>query len=109
MPYTIEPSSIQFTETRHGVNATARILLDGKKVGTIHDHAERIVTDVTFSTGDDRAAFAAEARRALVTVFGKAAHHDSAFISEYARALLQQAEEELLKRSQGDHESDDRA
>jgi hypothetical protein len=109
MPYVIDPSSIQFTETRHGVNATARILLDGKKVGTIHDHAERIVTDVTFSTEDDRAAFAAEARRVLVTVFGKATHHDSAFISEYARGLLQQAEEELLKQSRDDQTPDDRA
>ena len=35
MPYTIDPLSIQFTETRHGVNATARILFDGKKVGTV--------------------------------------------------------------------------
>jgi len=64
---------------------------------------------VTFSTEEDRAAFAIEARRILVTVFGKATHHDSAFISEYARALLQQAEEELLKQSQDDHISDDRA
>jgi hypothetical protein len=37
MPYSIDPLSIQFTETRHGVNATARILFDGRKVGTIHD------------------------------------------------------------------------
>ena len=109
MPYTIDPLSIQFTETRHGVNATARILFDGKKVGTIHDHAERIVTDVTFSTEEDRAAFAIEARRILATVFGKATYYDSAFISEYARALLKQAEEELLKQSQDDHISDDRA
>ncbi|MDR5763440.1 hypothetical protein [Caballeronia sp. LZ035] len=109
MPYTIDPLSIQFTETRHGINATARILLDGKKVGTIHDHTERIVTDVTFTTEEDRFAFAAEARRVLVTVFGKANHHDSAFISEYARALLKQAEDELLKRSRDDRLSDDGA
>ncbi|WP_053572304.1 hypothetical protein [Caballeronia cordobensis] len=109
MSYTIDPLSIQFTQTRHGVNATARILLGRKKVGTIHDHAERIVTDVTFSTEDDRCAFSTEARRTLVTLFGKATRHDSAFISEYARALLRQAEDELLKQSQDDHLSDDRA
>jgi hypothetical protein len=109
MPYTIDPSSIQFTETRHGVNATALILRDGKKVGTIHDHAERIVTEVTFSTEDDRVAFATDARRVLVTVFGKVIHHDSAFISEYARTLLQQAEEELLKQARDDQMPDDRA
>jgi len=39
---------------------------------------------VMFSTEEDRAAFAIEARRILATVFGKATHHDSAFISEYA-------------------------
>ena len=109
MPYTIDPLSIQFTETRHGVNATARILFDGKKVGTIHDHAERIVTDVTFATEECRVAFATEARRVLVTVFGKADHHDSAFISEYARALLQEAEADLLKQTQGDQTSGDQA
>jgi hypothetical protein len=109
MPYTIDLLSIQFTETRHGVNATARILLDGKKVGTIHDQAERIVTDVTFTTDEDRVAFAAEARRIVVTAFGKTHHHDSAFISEYARALLQHAEAQLLNPSGDEHGLDDRA
>ncbi|CAL8481108.1 hypothetical protein [Caballeronia sp. S22] len=105
MPYSIDPVSIQLSETSHGVNATARILLDGRAVGTIHDHAERIVTDVVFGTEEDRVAFAIEARRSLVTVFGKANHHDSAFISEYARALLQQAEQWLLTQSRTGPES----
>lgn len=100
MIYTIDPFSIQFTETRRGVNATAKILLDGKPIGTIKDFAERIVTEVFFSSERERAAFAAEARRVLVTVFGKADHHDSVFVYEYARKLLEQAEQWLLTQSQ---------
>lgn len=100
MTYTIDPFSIQFTETRRGFNATGKILLDGKVVGTINDIAEKIVTDVFFDSEQDRAAFATEARRVMVSVFGKANHNDSAFVSEYARCLLEQAEEWLLTQSQ---------
>ncbi|BCQ29113.1 hypothetical protein NK8_73030 (plasmid) [Caballeronia sp. NK8] len=103
MTYTIDPFSIQFTETRRGFNATGKILLDGKVVGTINDFAEKIVTDVFFDSEQDRAAFATEARRVMVSVFGKTDHNDSVFVSEYARCLLEQAEEWLLTQSQ-DHE-----
>lgn len=102
MSHTIDPFSIQFTQTRHGVNATAKIVLDRKWVGVVNDYAERVVTDVFFNSEQERAAFAAEARRVLVSVFGRTDHNDSAFISEYARALLEQAEEWLLTQSQGD-------
>ncbi|WP_321794754.1 hypothetical protein [Caballeronia sp. J97] len=101
MTYTIDPFTIQFTETRRGVNATAKILLDGQVVGTIDDIAERIVTDVFFDSEQSRVAFADEARRVMVSVFGKTDHNDSAFVSEYARRLLEQAEEWLLTPSQG--------
>lgn len=106
MTYTIDPFSIQFTETRRGINATARILCDGKHVGTINDFAERIVTDVFFDSEQERAAFAAEARRILVSVFGKTDHSDSAYVSEYARQLLEQAEQRLLAQSQDNQVSD---
>lgn len=71
MTYTIDPFSIQFTETRRGFNATGKILLDGKVVGTINDFAEKIVTDVFFDSEQDRAAFATEARRVMVSVSGR--------------------------------------
>ncbi|MCE4547741.1 MULTISPECIES: hypothetical protein [unclassified Caballeronia] len=102
MTYTIDPLSIEFTETRRGVNATAKILREGQRIGTINDFAERIVTDVFFNTEQERAAFAAEARRNLVSVFGEADHSDSAYVSEYARQLLEQAEQLLLAQSQDD-------
>ncbi|SAK93446.1 hypothetical protein AWB75_06673 [Caballeronia catudaia] len=102
MTYTIDPLSIEFTETRRGVNATAKILRGGQRIGTINDFAERIVTDVFFTSEQERAAFAAEARRILVRVFGKTDHSDSAYVSEYARQLLEQAEQRLLAQSQDD-------
>jgi hypothetical protein len=106
MTYTIDPLSIEFTETRRGVNATAKFLREGQRIGTINDFAERIVTDVFFNTEQERSAFSAEARRILVSVFGKADHSDSAYISEYARQLLEQAEQQLLAQSQDDQVSD---
>jgi hypothetical protein len=83
-----------------------RILREGQRIGTIHDFAERIVTDVFFNTEQERAAFAAEARRILVSVFGKTDHCDSAYVSEYARQLLKQAEQRLLAQSQDDQVSE---
>ncbi|SAK81649.1 hypothetical protein AWB78_03934 [Caballeronia calidae] len=106
MTYTIDPLSIEFTETRRGVNATAKILREGQCIGTINDVAERIVTDVFFDSEQERVAFAAEARRILVSVFGKTDHSDNAYVSEYARQLLEQAERWLLAQSHDDPVSD---
>jgi hypothetical protein len=97
MAFSIDASSIVFKETRRGINATAVILAsDGKRVGEIHDVAEKIVADVNFTCPDARAAFAAEARRIHSVVLGRADHGDDIFISEYARILLADAEKALL-------------
>jgi hypothetical protein len=97
MAINIDASSIVFKQTRRGINATAVILTsDGKRVGEIHDVAEKIVTDVDFTCADARAAFAAEARRLHPVVQGRADHSDDMSISEYARVLLADAEKILL-------------
>jgi hypothetical protein len=97
MAFTIDVASIVFKETRRGINATAVILTsDSKRVGEIHDVAEKIVADVNFTCADARAAFAAEARRLHPVVLGRADHGDDIFISEYARILLADAEKILL-------------
>lgn len=70
MAYTIDPFSIRFTETRHGVNATAKILRNEVAIGVINDFAKRIVTEVFFTSAAERTSFAVEARRVLVRVFG---------------------------------------
>jgi hypothetical protein len=101
MTYTIDPSSIHFFETRNGMAATAKIVLNRTHpVGTITDFPERIVTDVEFVSEPARTAFAATARQTLVQVFGSTDQSDSAFISEYARGLLQAAEQSLLQQIQ---------
>jgi hypothetical protein len=98
MTYTIDPSSIHFFETRNGMAATANIILNGTQhIGTITDFPERIVTDVEFVSELARTAFAVTARQILVQVFGSTDQSDSAFISEYARGLLQAAEQSLLQ------------
>ncbi|SOE91476.1 hypothetical protein SAMN05446927_8403 [Caballeronia arationis] len=97
MAFTIDASSIVFKQTCRGINATAVILADGgKRVGEIHDVAEKIAADVKFVGADARDAFAAEARRLHPVVLGRADHSDDIFISEYARVLLADAEKLLL-------------
>jgi hypothetical protein len=97
MAFSIDASSIVFKETRRGINASAVIISsDGRRVGEIHDVAEKIVADVDFTSPDARAAFAAEARRLHPVVLGRADHRDDVFISEYARILLADAEKVLL-------------
>ncbi|WP_250537035.1 hypothetical protein [Caballeronia sp. AZ10_KS36] len=99
MAFSIDASSIVFKETHRGINATAVILTsDGKRVGEIHDVAEKIVADVEFTCADARVAFAVEARRLHPVVLGRADHRDDVFISEYARILLADAEKVLLSR-----------
>ncbi|MDR5755204.1 MULTISPECIES: hypothetical protein [unclassified Caballeronia] len=98
MAFTIDASSIVFKQTRRGINATAVILTDGgKRVGEIHDVAEKIVADVKFVEADARDAFAAEARRLHPVVLGRADHGDDIFISEYARVLLADAEKSCCR------------
>ena len=99
MPFCIDASSIAFTKTRRGINARATILSeDGTRIGEISDIAERIVADVEFVSLAVRSAFVKEARNVNPTVFGRADHNDEIFASEYARALLAEAEHVLLAR-----------
>ncbi|VXC78205.1 conserved hypothetical protein [Burkholderia sp. 8Y] len=97
MAFSIDASSVAFLQTRRGVDAMAFIVSDdNKRVGEIHDVAEKIVADVTFSCGSARLAFIAEARRLHPVVLGRADHGDGVYVSEYARALLAEAERKLL-------------
>jgi hypothetical protein len=84
---------------RHGRNGENRPH-GTHPVGTINDFPERIVTDVEFVSELACTAFAATARQTLVQVFGSTDQSDSAFISEYARGLLQAAEQSLLQQIQ---------
>ncbi|KAK42307.1 hypothetical protein CR51_15145 [Caballeronia megalochromosomata] len=97
MAFRIDPSSIAFLETRRGINATATIVSDeGVNIGEVDDIAERIVADVTFVSAAARSAFVGEARRVNPVVLGRTDHNDDIFASEYARALLAEAEKILL-------------
>ncbi|MFM0139238.1 hypothetical protein [Caballeronia grimmiae] len=97
MAFRIDPSSIAFLETRRGINATATIVSDeAVKIGEVDDIAERIVADVTFVSAAARSAFVEEARLVNPIVLGRADHNDDIFASEYARALLAEAEKVLL-------------
>ncbi|WP_244808678.1 MULTISPECIES: hypothetical protein [Caballeronia] len=99
MAFRVDPSSIAFLETRRGINATATIVSDeGVKIGRVDDIAERIVADVTFISAAARSAFIEQARRVNPVVLGRADHNDDVFASEYARALLAEAEKILLSR-----------
>jgi hypothetical protein len=85
MAFRIDPSSIAFTETRRRINATATIVSDeGVRIGEVDDIAERIVADVTFVSPAARSAFDGDD------------HNVDIFASEYARALLAEAEQVLL-------------
>jgi hypothetical protein len=97
MAFRIDPSSIAFLETRRGINATATIVSDeGVKIGEVI--AERIIADVTFVSAAARSAFIEQARRVNPVVLGRADHNDDVFASEFARALLADAEKILLSR-----------
>ncbi|SAK86496.1 hypothetical protein AWB77_04613 [Caballeronia fortuita] len=97
MAFRIDPSSIAFLETRRGINATATIVSDeGVKIGEVDDIAEKIVADVAFVSAAARLAFVEEARLVNPIVLGRADHNDDIFASEFARALLAEAEKVLL-------------
>ncbi|MFM0051546.1 hypothetical protein [Caballeronia grimmiae] len=99
MGFSVDAGTIEFQHTRRGVNATATIVSeDGSPAGQINDVAEMIVADVMFVSADARVAFVAEARRVNPVVLGRTDHNDDIFASEYARALLAEAEQVLLAR-----------
>jgi hypothetical protein len=96
--FKINANDITYVTTHRGVNASAPIRDDeGLEVGSLEDRAEAIVASVRFITPEVRAAFLAEARNqphepAAVT------GSDEYLVSQYARKLLEDAEEELLKK-----------
>jgi hypothetical protein len=92
MDFSIDPSTVKFEHTRRGVNATATIVRStNERIGEIHDVAEKIVASVKFVSASARAAFVTEATR-----HRPAGHSDDVLVSEYARSLLEKAEQRLL-------------
>ncbi|WP_061165170.1 hypothetical protein [Caballeronia temeraria] len=71
---------------------------EGVKIGDVDDIAEKIVADVSFVSAAARSAFVEEARLENPVVLGRTDHNDDMFASEYARALLAEAEKILLSR-----------
>lgn len=90
--FKINANDIIYTRTRRGINATAPIRdASGLQVGSIEDRAESIVAPVSFKKPETRAAFLAEARNQPhepTAVTGS----DEYLVSEYARKLLEDAE-----------------
>jgi hypothetical protein len=96
--FTIDPSSTNFFQTRHGMAATAKIVLNGTHpVGTTTDFPEQVIIDVEFALEVARTALAFTSRWAPAQVLGGPDQSDGPFISEYARGLLQIAKQSLLQ------------
>jgi phage tail sheath protein FI len=86
--YTCDGKKIKYLKHRRGIDATADLLKDGKVVAVIYDKAVAMVADVTFTFKADRDDFLKAAKLA-----GFGLPTDDHCISEYARKLLEEAED----------------
>jgi hypothetical protein len=100
MPFKINSNDITYATTTRGVNAYAPIRdASGLEVGRIDDKAEAIVATVHFESLVHRTEFASEAVKwAATNITGYNKHSIDYHVSEYARALLEDAENELLNK-----------
>ena len=94
--YSVDWDRIIFKANRRGMNATAVIRRDGKDFCVLHDVAEQIVADVEFKSESDRIIFLIDAENSgCIKVTDLSI---SAKISEYARKILSDAEQDFKKR-----------
>ena len=98
MSFNVNASDIIYSETRWGTDARAPIRdAKGLEVGHVDDKGELVVTPVRFITPEVRAALLREARGIIPpSPFGIG--NDEYRISEYARQLLQTAEQQAVVR-----------
>lgn len=88
--FTCNIDEVQYTETRRGVNALAMIYKNDKPFAVLDDKAEAIVANMTFHEGSDPQEFLADAR-----ANGHNQEQETYAMSEYARSILEQAENEF--------------
>ncbi|MFM0324344.1 hypothetical protein [Caballeronia glebae] len=100
MSFNVNTNDIIYTKTRLGVNARAPIRnTEGIEVGDVDDRGESIVAPVRFITPEVRAEFLREAR-GLIPESPFGIGNDEYRISEYARKLLEDAEQRVVTRRQ---------
>lgn len=92
LKYHADASQFVYKTTRRGVNATCPILKDGKAIATLDDVAERISADVTFTSEEERKMFLETAQATMPPNT-----EDHYAISEYARKITMDAEQQLLE------------
>lgn len=88
--FAVDFARTKYRKGRRGVSATAPIVHAGRHVGTLHDEPEKYVATVDFKTANDAIAFQKLAEKVCKPKKSTEA------VSEYARQLLEQAENEYL-------------